>query len=224
MIIEVKNLCKQFGKKMILDKVILKINKGEFVSIIGPSGSGKSTLLNILSLISKQNSGDYNFLDKNNFEIFSNYNQLISFRSKIGIMSELSQLVPDLSVKDNILLPLYINGFASKGNEKFEELVNFAKINDLLEKKPISLSSGERQRILLCRALVLNPEVLIADEPTSNLDEINAIKLVEHLADLNDKNKTTIIMATHDHKVYKKTKIVYELNNGKINWNASYSY
>ena len=105
MIIEVKNLCKQFGKKMILDKVILKINKGEFVSIIGPSGSGKSTLLNILSLISKQNSGDYNFLDKNNFEIFSNYNQLISFRSKIGIMSELSQLVPDLSVKDNILLP-----------------------------------------------------------------------------------------------------------------------
>ncbi len=224
MIIEIKDLSKSYGQKTIINKVSLKINTGEFVSIVGPSGSGKSTLLNILSLITHQTSGEYYFLGSETSEIFSSHNNLISYRNKIGIMSELSQLIPDLSIKDNIQLPAYINNQISTSREKFEELTNFTKINDLIMKKPVELSSGERQRVLLCRALLLEPELLIADEPTSSLDELNALRLVEYLTYLNDKNKTTIIMATHDHKVYKKTKIVYELNNGKINWDTFYLF
>ena len=132
MIIEIKDLSKSYGQKTIINKVSLKINTGEFVSIVGPSGSGKSTLLNILSLITHQTSGEYYFLGSETSEIFSSHNNLISYRNKIGIMSELSQLIPDLSIKDNIQLPAYINNQISTSREKFEELTNFTKINEFI--------------------------------------------------------------------------------------------
>ena len=132
-------------------------------------------------------------------------------------MSDLSELIPDLTIKDNILLPGYINNSLNQANNIYKELISLTSIVDLQSEKPINLSSGERQRVLLCRALVLNPEILIADEPTSNLDESNALNLIEYLAYLNNKNKITIVIATHDRKIYTKTKIIYELNNGKLN-------
>ena len=217
MLLEIKNLTKKYGKKVVLNKIELKINEGDFVSIVGPSGSGKSTLLNILSLISDQTSGTYYFLGESNEIILSNYNYLMNCRKKIGIMSDLSELIPDLTIKDNILLPGYINNSLNQANNIYKELISLTSIVDLQSEKPINLSSGERQRVLLCRALVLNPEILIADEPTSNLDESNALNLIEYLAYLNNKNKITIVIATHDRKIYTKTKIIYELNNGKLN-------
>ena len=217
MFLETNKLSKQYGLKIVLNEVRLKINEGDFVSIVGPSGSGKTTLLNILSLISNQTSGDYQFLGRDNQAILSNYNDSINCRKKIGVMSNLSELLPDLTIRANILLPAYIHNDLNGAEENLEELVRFADIVDLQNEKPISLSSGERQRALLCRALIMNPKILIADEPTSNLDERNALNLIEYLVNLNDKNKTTIIMATHDHKIYTKAKIIYELNNGKLN-------
>ncbi len=217
MFLEANKLSKQYALKTVLNEVRLKINEGDFVSIVGPSGSGKTTLLNILSLISNQTSGDYRFLGKDNQAILSNYNDLINCRKKIGVMSNLSELLPDLTIRANILLPAYIHNDLNGTEESLEELLRFTNIVDLQNEKPISLSSGERQRALLCRALIMNPKILIADEPTSNLDERNALNLIEYLVNLNDKNKTTIIMATHDQKIYTKAKIIYELNNGKLN-------
>jgi|TARA_B100001964_G_C14126767_1_gene550931 ABC-type lipoprotein export system ATPase subunit len=217
MFLETNKLSKQYGSKTVLDEVRLKIHKGDFVSIVGPSGSGKTTLLNILSLISNQTSGDYWFLGRDNRTILSNYNDLTNCRKEIGVMSNLSELLPGLTIRDNILLPAYINNNSNSIEKNLQELVRFTDIVDLQNEKPISLSSGERQRALLCRALIMNPKILIADEPTSNLDERNALNLIEYLVNLNDKNKTTIIMATHDHKVYTKTKTIYELNDGKLN-------
>ena len=217
MFLETNKLSKQYGLKTVLNEVRLKINEGDFVSIVGPSGSGKTTLLNILSLISNQTSGDYRFLGRDNQAILSNYNDLTNCRKKIGVMSNLSELLPDLTIRANILLPAYIHNDLNGTEENLKELVRFTDIVDLQNEKPISLSSGERQRALLCRALIMNPKILIADEPTSNLDERNALNLIEYLVNLNDKNKTTIIMATHDHKIYTKAKIIYELNNGKLN-------
>ena len=215
--VEVKNLTKQYENKVVLNEIELQINEGDFVSIIGPSGSGKSTLLNILSLISNQTSGTYNFLGESNKTILADYNYLINSRKKIGIMSNLSELIPDLSIKDNILLPGYIGNCLNEIDSVYKELINLANIVNLQNEKPINISSGERQRVLLCRALVLNPEILIADEPTSNLDESNALNLIEHLAYLNNKNNITIIIATHDQRIYTKTKIIYGLSNGKLN-------
>ena len=217
MLLEIKNLTKKYGEKVVLDEIELKINEGDFVSIVGPSGSGKSTLLNILSLISDQTSGAYYFLGENNEIILSNYDSLMSCRRKIGIMSDLSELIPDLTIKENVLLPGYINNCLNQVDNVYRELISLTNIVDLQNEKPINLSSGERQRVLLCRSLILSPEILIADEPTSNLDESNALNLIEYLAYLNNKNKITIIIATHDHKIYTKTKIIYELNNGKLN-------
>ena len=217
MFLEANKLSKQYALKTVLNEVRLKINEGDFVSIVGPSGSGKTTLLNILSLISNQTSGDYQFLGRDNQAILSNYNDSINCRKKIGVMSNLSELLPDLTIRANILLPAYIHNDLNGTEESLEELLRFTNIVDLQNEKPISLSSGERQRALLCRALIMNPKILIADEPTSNLDERNALNLIEYLVNLNDKNKTTIIMATHDQKIYTKAKIIYELNNGKLN-------
>ncbi|NSW88360.1 ATP-binding cassette domain-containing protein [bacterium] len=213
--IEINNLSKNVNGKQILKDISFKIFKSDFVSIVGPSGSGKTTLLNILLLITNKTSGKYFFNDKDMEEIFNSSSETRKFRSQIGIMSAFSELLRNFTVKENIILPSIIEGIAYS-KEYYEKLTNDLQISNILDENISTLSSGEKQRVLLARALILNPTVLIADEPTSNLDSDNAIKMIDILSNLNEENKTTIIIATHDDKIYDRTDSVYRIEDGKI--------
>ena len=212
--IEIKNLKKQINNKEILINLSFVINKGDFVSVVGPSGSGKTTLLNILLLISKKTSGVYNFNGIGVDEIIKDYNKVSMFRQSIGIMSSLSELVSNLNVMDNIMLPSVISGVAA--HNQYTKLINQFDIKKIQRSSVHTLSSGEKQRVLLARALILNPSILIADEPTANLDNNNAMKIGDILSDLNEQNKTTIIIATHDAKISGMAKTILKIENGKL--------
>ncbi|NSW81568.1 ABC transporter ATP-binding protein [bacterium] len=212
--IEIKNLNKEINNKEILTDICFEIYKGDFVSVIGPSGSGKTTLLNILLLIIDKTSGLYNFNGKNIDEIKFDDNEVIKFRQNIGIMSSLSQLLPNINVKQNIMLPATI--FEEERSKDYEKLISQLNIKKIQNNSISSLSSGEKQRVLLARALILSPLLLIADEPTANLDNNNALKIGDIMSDLNEENKTTIIIATHDDKISNKTKSILKIENGNL--------
>ena len=212
--IEIKNLNKEINNKEILTNICLEIYKGDFVSVIGPSGSGKTTLLNILLLIIDKTSGLYNFNGKNIDEIKFDDNKVKKFRQNIGIMSSLSQLLPNINVKQNIMLPATI--FEEERSKDYEKLISQLNIKKIQNNSISSLSSGEKQRVLLARALILSPLLLIADEPTANLDNNNALKIGDIMSDLNEENKTTIIIATHDDKISNKTKSILKIENGNL--------
>ena len=212
--IEIKNLNKEINNKEILTDICFEIYKGDFVSVIGPSGSGKTTLLNILLLIIDKTSGLYNFNGKNIDEIKFDDNEVIKFRQNIGIMSSLSQLLPNINVKQNIMLPATI--FEEERSKDYEKLISQLNIKKIQNNSISSLSSAEKQRVLLARALILSPLLLIADEPTANLDNNNALKIGDIMSDLNEENKTTIIIATHDDKISNKTKSILKIENGNL--------
>ena len=212
--IEIKNLNKEINNKEILTDICFEIYKGDFVSVIGPYGSGKTTLLNILLLIIDKTSGLYNFNGKNIDEIKFDDNEVIKFRQNIGIMSSLSQLLPNINVKQNIMLPATI--FEEERSKDYEKLISQLNIKKIQNNSISSLSSGEKQRVLLARALILSPLLLIADEPTANLDNNNALKIGDIMSDLNEENKTTIIIATHDDKISNKTKSILKIENGNL--------
>ena len=212
--IEIRNLNKEINNKEILTDICFEIYKGDFVSVIGPSGSGKTTLLNILLLIIDKTSGLYNFNGKNIDEIKFDDNEVIKFRQNIGIMSSLSQLLPNINVKQNIMLPATI--FEEERSKDYEKLISQLNNKKIQNNSISSLSSGEKQRVLLARALILSPLLLIADEPTANLDNNNALKIGDIMSDLNEENKTTIIIATHDDKISNKTKSILKIENGNL--------
>ena len=212
--IEIKNLNKEINNKEILTDICFEIYKGDFVSVIGPSGSGKTTLLNILLLIIDKTSGLYNFNGKNIDEIKFDDNEVIKFRQNNGIMSSLSQLLPNINVKQNIMLPATI--FEEERSKDYEKLISQLNIKKIQNNSISSLSSGEKQRVLLARALILSPLLLIADEPTANLDNNNDLKIGDIMSDLNEENKTTIIIATHDDKISNKTRSILKIENGNL--------
>ena len=212
--IEIKNVNKVINNTVILTNIFCESYKVDFVSVRGPSGSGKTTLLNILLLIIDKTSGSYNFNGKNIDEIKFDNNEVIKFRQNIGIMSSLSQLLPNINVKQNIMLPATI--FEEERSKDYEKLISQLNIKKIQNNSISSLSSGEKQRVLLARALILSPLLLIADEPTANLDNNNALKIGDIMSDLNEENKTTIIIATHDDKISNKTKSILKIANGNL--------
>ena len=155
-----------------------------------------------------------NFNGKNIDEIKFDDNEVIKFRQNIGIMSSLSQLLPNINVKQNIMLPATI--FEEERSKDYEKLISQLNIKKIQNNSISSLSSGEKQRVLLARALILSPLLLIADEPTANLDNNNALKIGDIMSDLNEENKTTIIIATHDDKISNKTKSILKIENGNL--------
>ena len=212
-IIEIKNLTKAFGEYKVLDKISFNVKKGDFIAIVGESGSGKSTLLNILGMLDIKFGGDYYFFEKN--VKMTNRNEIRLHQ--IGFIFQLYYLIPTLSIRDNIMLPfVYMKGVNVKDkNDYFEELVNRMGLTNILDHKIGVLSGGEKQRIALCRALITNPDLIICDEPTGNLDTKNAINVIEFLKEENKKGKTVIVV-THSKEIAEYADKVYQIRGGKI--------
>jgi len=198
-----------------LDKVSLFIGKGEFVSIIGPSGSGKSTLMNILGCLDSPTSGTYTIDDKD-VSLLSD-NSLAAIRSaKIGFIFQGYNLLPKLNALQNVELPaMYLGLNASERLKRAKAALEMVGLQERMHHKPTELSGGQQQRVAIARSLVNRPSVILADEPTGNLDSKSGADIMRILAQLND-NGNTIVMITHDQNLAQKGKRVIRIFDGKI--------
>ena len=216
--IELKLIDKSYGNQKILDKISLNIKKGEFISIVGPSGAGKTTLLNIIGTIE-----DFDKSEKSKFLINSqditklNDNNLSKFRNNnIGFVFQFHQLLPELTVEENILLPTMIKGDDKDSSDKyFIELISILGIDDILNKYPNSISGGERQRAAVARAMINKPSILLADEPTGNLDSKNEEEIISLFKKVNKDLGVTIVLVTHNHNFSKLADKCFTLRDGK---------
>lgn len=201
-IIKTQDLRKEYGSKgmkfQALNGIDLEVEKSEFLAIMGPSGSGKTTLLNILSTIDKPSSGKVLFDGKDLCSIKSE--ELARFRrDKIGFVFQDFNLLDNMTIMDNIALPLALNKINHRDiTSKVNELASFFGIEQQLVKYPYQLSGGQKQRAAAARALIMNPSVIFADEPTGALDSKSSAELLECFRKLNNEYGTTIIMVTHD--------------------------
>ena len=206
--IKVSNLTHYYNKDLALENINLEIQKGEFVAIIGESGSGKSTLLSILSTLLKPTSGELFFENTN----YKDIKDIDNFRkTNIGFIFQFHYLINYLTVKENIKLA---NEKAT--NDEIYNLLKILKIENLMNKYPNEISGGQKQRVAIARALINRPKVIIADEPTGNLDSKNSLNVFEILKKLSESG-TTIIVATHDKELAKFANKIYEVKDGKIN-------
>ena len=206
--IKVKNLTHYYNNDKALENINLEISKGEFVCLVGESGSGKSTLLSIISTLLKPTKGELFFENLN----YKNIKDIDDFRkTNIGFIFQFHYLINYLTVKENIKL----------ANEKATEneihnLLKILRIDNLSNKYPNEISGGQRQRVAIARALINKPKVIIADEPTGNLDSKNSLNVFEIFKKLSQE-QVTIIVATHDKNLAKFANKIYEVKDGKIN-------
>lgn len=193
-LIKITNLNKEFGKVKALDSINLSIYEGEWLAIMGPSGSGKSTLLNILSLMDTPSSGEY-MLDGEKLEQIDEEKKAQLRREKIGLIFQQFHLIPYLNALENVMLSQYYHSSIDEEDAKMvlEKVGLLHRLNHL----PSELSGGEQQRVCIARALINDPELLLADEPTGNLDEANERIILETLQKLKNEGKT-IILITHN--------------------------
>ena len=216
--IELKLIDKSYGNQKILDKISLNIKKGEFISIVGPSGAGKTTLLNIIGTIE-----DFDKSEKSKFLINSQDitklcdKDLSKFRNdNIGFVFQFHQLLPELTVEENILLPTMIKGDDKDSSDKyFIELISILGIDGILNKYPNSISGGERQRAAVARAMINKPSILLADEPTGNLDSKNEEEIISLFKKMNKDLGVTIVLVTHNHNFSKLADKCFTLKDGK---------
>ena len=195
--------------------VSIKIKKGEILSIMGPSGSGKSTMMNTLGCLDRPTSGDY-FLDGERVSDM-NDDQLASIRNhKIGFIFQSFMLLPRQTAMANVALPLHYAGVRSGRMDRAREALIAVGLGDRVTHKPSELSGGQQQRVAIARALVNNPAIIMADEPTGNLDSKSGKEIMELLLRLNRENNTTIIIVTHDPKIGDQTQRVITLKDGMV--------
>ncbi len=217
-ILEVKNLCKTYGKGetlvKALDNVSFSVESGEFVAIIGPSGSGKSTLLHILGGVDTPTSGsvvinnqDISQLDETALAIFR--------RRQIGLIYQFYNLIPILTVEENLTLPLLLDG-RKPDKRQIDDLVKKLGLESRLNHLPNQLSGGQQQRVSIGRALVNNPALMLADEPTGNLDSENSKEIVSLLRHFNKQYNQTVIIITHDEKIALSADRIISIEDGKI--------
>ena len=219
-VVEIKNLVKSYGAKGFLTKVLkgidLTIYKDDFIAIMGPSGSGKTTLLNILSTIDKPTQGSV-MLDGKDVTRIKNKELAKLRRDKIGFVFQDYNLLDTMTLQDNIALPLALGGGdAIDIQEKVEELANMFGLAEHLKKYPYQLSGGQKQRGAVCRALITNPEIIFADEPTGALDSKAGKDLLECLKQVNESGRATILMVTHDPYCASYARDVYILSDGIV--------
>lgn len=218
--IKLKNISKSFGKEKILNNISLEIDQGEFVSVVGPSGAGKTTLLNIIGTIEDFNINSSTELKLNDINISSlNDVQISEFRNKnIGFIFQFHQLLPELNNFENIILPAMIGNQSKKiYTDRAHELADLLGINKILYKHPDSISGGERQRVAVARSLINNPKILLADEPTGNLDSENEKIIMSLFKKLNSEKRLTIVLVTHNKDFAKISNKCYTIKDGK--WN-----
>ena len=219
-VLEIKKLVKDYGTKGFHTKVLkgidLDVYAYDFIAIMGPSGSGKSTLLNILSTIDYPTQGQV-LLDGQNIAHMKNKDLSKLRRDKIGFVFQDYNLLDTMTLQDNIALPLSLNGVSSqKCISKTQELASVFGLSEHLNKYPYQLSGGQKQRGATCRALITEPEIIFADEPTGALDSRSSHDLLECLKKVNDEKRATILMVTHDAYSASYAKDVYILSDGMI--------
>ena len=216
--IKVKNLSKSFNNQLVLDNISIEIKKGDFISIVGPSGAGKTTFLNILGTIDEYDKNPKTSILFNNIDITNlDDDKLSSFRNKeIGFIFQFHQLLPELSAQENILLPSMIGKRSEKESlDNLMKLSSILEINHILNKKPEFISGGEKQRVAVARALINSPSILLADEPTGNLDSKNAEKIQKLFKKINKELNVTIVLVTHNKAFSKIADKCLVLSDGK---------
>jgi len=217
-ILRVENLNKIYGSGeasvKALDNVSFSVNKGEFVAIIGPSGSGKSTLLHILGGVDRPTSGKV-YIGNTSIYDLDETKLAIFRRRQIGLIYQFYNLIPVLNVKENIMLPLLLDQ-RKYDEEQLNNMLNTLKLNNRAEHLPNQLSGGQQQRVSIGRALINCPALVLADEPTGNLDSKNSEDIMELLKISNKRLKQTLILITHDPNVAMQADRVIEIEDGRI--------
>ena len=217
-IMQLKNITKTFKglDTPVLSKINLDVNKAENIAISGVSGSGKSTLLHLMAGLDKPDSGSININDKD-ISLLSQNNMAILRNQSIGFVYQSHHLLPDFSALENVGMPLFIRGSKyNKNLDKAKQILKKLGLSHRLSHFPHQLSGGERQRVAIGRALINQPKLILADEPTGNLDHNNAKVVFDLFVDLAKENRTTIVLVTHDIKLARKMKKIYYLSSGKL--------
>jgi lipoprotein-releasing system ATP-binding protein len=214
--IKARNITKQFGDLKVLKGIDLEIEKGEIVSIVGPSGAGKTTLLQILGTLSRPDTGEiiYHQQDINLLKD----RQIARFRNQqIGFVFQFHHLLPEFSALENVCIPAFIGKVAKEEAErKAKEILEFLKMGDRLDHRPNELSGGELQRVAVARALINDPAVILADEPSGNLDSKNKEELHNLFFSLRDQYNASIVIVTHDNDLADKADRKLEMKDGKL--------
>ena len=218
LILSSKNLVKTYrngnDRLIVLDGISINIASGSINTIVGESGSGKSTLLNVLSSLDTFDKGEL-VIDGKNIKSLSEEG-LSTFRNKtIGFIFQFHHLLPDFTVNENILMPIWIKSGYKKNQESLNLLDAFGLIK-LKDKYPNEISGGERQRVAIIRAIINNPKIIFADEPSGNLDEKNSIKLIDLFKSINRDYGTTILLTTHNPQIASIGSKVFELKSGEL--------
>ena len=214
--IDIKDIKKSFGSLEVLKGITMHVDRGEVVSIVGPSGAGKTTLLQIIGTLDRADSG-YVTVDGIDTTTLSQ-KKLADFRNRhLGFVFQFHQLLPEFTAIENIMIPAYIAGVSQhKAKERAQELLQFMQLSDRASHKPAELSGGEKQRIAVARALVNNPAVILADEPSGSLDTKNKQELHQLFFDLRDRFGQTFVIVTHDEQLAGITDCTIHLRDGMI--------
>lgn len=217
-ILRVENLSKIYGKGenevKAVDNVSFSVEKGEFVAIIGASGSGKSTLLHLLGGVDRPTSGKV-YIDGENIYTLNDENLAIFRRRQVGLIYQFYNLIPILNVEENITLPCNLDG-KEVDKKRLEELLNTLKLENRKKHLPNQLSGGQQQRVSIGRAIINNPAIMLADEPTGNLDSKASEEIISLLKLSNKKYNQTVIVITHDEKIALEADRVITIDDGKI--------
>lgn len=220
-VIEVKGVKKDYplGKTTVhaLKGIDLTVEEGSFLSIVGPSGSGKTTLLNIIGCIDNPTNGSVKVHGEEITDLSDK--EITDIRlHKIGFIFQTFNLIPVLNVRENVEFPLLIMKKHNKAeiNDRVEQLIKEVGLIDQIEQKPAELSGGQRQRVAIARALVTSPDIVLADEPTANLDSVTSGSILELMKELNEIEKTTFIFSTHDPEVLNYAKNIVKIKDGLI--------
>lgn len=217
-ILRVENLCKSYGKgeTMVkaLDNVSFSVEKGEFVAIIGPSGSGKSTLLHLLGGVDKPDSGKV-YIDGTDIYSLNETNLAIFRRRQVGLIYQFYNLIPVLNVEENITLPMLLDG-KKPDREQLEKILEVLQLSERKTHLPNQLSGGQQQRVSIGRAIINNPSIVLADEPTGNLDSKNSEDIIELLKESNRRYNQTLIVITHDESIALQADRVIAIEDGRI--------